>query len=332
MTSAHYRDIWYLSLSRLWPRSFLMSCEQLWNSAGKTGNLGRSLGEITLLTLLGMLITLLLPWSLHVGHASLYVLLSFFIGCLILFLYYLHLYFIAEKRISAVEERLPDFLELVASNLKAGIAPYQAMQLAAKEDFGVLSTELELALQKSRGEQSFGVSLNNIAEHLHSDLLQRTMQLFIISLKSGASLAPLLEQLARDVRETKNLEKQMATSTKTYTALIMFTVVFAMPLLLAVTLYFLETMRATLDKVSLPTSDFGLSLLMGEIAVSPAFLQVVAYVLLGVTCLLTCLLLGIIGKGKARLGLVYFPFLVVGSYLLFLVAQYVIQSLLGSFA
>ena len=117
-----------------------------------------------------------------------------------------------------------------------------------------------------------------------------------------------------------------------YTALILFTVMCAMPALLAVTLYFLESMRQTLDNISIPSSDFGLPLFMGEIIVSPLFLQIVSYILLSVTSILTCLLLGVISKGKATLGLIYAPLLVVATCTLFFLAQSVVNSLLGSLA
>ena len=321
----------YSTLAKLWPKSFCRHFERMFKYAGKDEEYLRCSGEILLLCFLVIIIFLLFPWSLHLDYSPLYLILALSAGVLVLFLKYLQLYFAVQKRADQVEEVLPDFLELLASNLKAGSSPFQALRIASQENFGILSVELEKAWKKSLGEASLSSSLGAISQHINSVVLERTLQLFITSLKSGASLASLLEHLARDVRETKNLEKEMNTNTKTYTLLIMFTVVFAMPLLLAVTLYFLETMRNTLESISLPSSEFGLSIFTGEIIISPLFLQVITYVLLGITSVLTSLLLGVITRGKAKLGLIYAPFLLLGCYVMFWIARYLISSLIGNF-
>ena len=320
----------YVALGRLWPSSWRESWQARWLAAGRTSDVAANAGELIILSLFVFCIPLLIPFSLHLSFSWLYLLLAVAAVLLVLLVEHLQLYLAQEQRKEEVERALPDYLELVSSNLKAGLAPFQALQMAAKQDFGLLSAELKSALQNSLRERSLGLSLLEISSRVHSPLLERTLQLLVTSLKSGASLAVLLDHMAQDIRDTKNLEKQIITNTKTYTVLILFTVMFAMPALLAVTLYFLESMRGTLENISLPSSDFGLSLFMGEIVVSPLFLQVVSYSLLVITSILTSLLLGIIGKGKATLGLMYAPLLAASSCLLFYLAQYLVRYMLGT--
>ena len=325
-----WREHFYVWIARLIPAPWWNFWHQNWLAAGRKNDFNISAGQLLLLQMVLMIIPLLLPFSLHLSFSRWYLLASLLMGILVFFIEYLKLYITREQRKEEVERALPDYLELVSSNLKAGLAPFQALQMAAKQDFGLLSAELKSALQKSMQERSLGSSLLEISSRVHSPLLERTLQLLVTSLKSGASLAVLLDHMAQDIRDTKNLEKQIITNTKTYTVLILFTVMFAMPALLAVTLYFLESMRGTLENISLPSSDFGLSLFMGEIVVSPLFLQVVSYSLLVITSILTSLLLGIIGKGKATLGLMYAPLLAASSCLLFYLAQYLVRYMLGT--
>ena len=64
---------------------------------------------------------------------------------------YLWLTFLVDKKASLIEDALPDALQLMASNLRAGMTPDKALLLSSRPEFGPLKTFLSTG-RKKRGK------------------------------------------------------------------------------------------------------------------------------------------------------------------------------------
>ena len=269
----------------------------------------------------GTTITLAFPF--------IYLIIALLSLLIVQFLVYIVIYFKALDRTKRVEEALPDALQLMSANLRAGMTPFQAMKLAARDEFGPLKEEIEYATTKALGTESFSKALLSMAKRIQSPVLDRSMKLFATSMKSGGHLAQLLEDLAEDIAETRTLKMELVTNTKMYSMLIMFMVVIGAPLLLAVSIYFIKIISNMQTTSGVSEAGFGMSFLAGEIAITPEFLTIAAVIMLIITSLLASMLIGVIAEGKEKYGLKYAPLVITGSLIVFTISRYVISRFLG---
>ncbi|MEM4634170.1 MAG: type II secretion system F family protein, partial [Candidatus Anstonellaceae archaeon] len=156
-------------------------------------------------------------------------------------LIYLHLYYLIAERTKRVEKVLPDFLLMVAANLRSGMTPFAAFQAAARPEFGPLQSEILYVSSRSLGSESFAEALKQLTYNIDSPMLRRIVAFFENELKSGGKLAYLLETSAEEIRETEEVKNQMVLATKSYAIFLGFILVFGLPLLLGISTQFLST-------------------------------------------------------------------------------------------
>lgn len=315
----------YAIFAKLAPFAYRRHLKEQLIYAGEKASVEMWLGSVNVLSFLAFALAALIPFALYRGFELIYLV----VGAAALFLTeltaYLLLYLKVEDRTRRIEEVLPDALQLVAANLRAGMTPYQALKLSARKEFGPFKEEIEHATALALGTESFSEALLSISRRVKSDMLERSMKLFTTAMRSGGHLAQLLEELSKDIAETRSLKKELVTNTKTYTMFILFTIIVGTPLLLAIAVHFVRI----ISEMHAPGSavGFGMSFLAGEIAITPEFLTRVSFVLLTVTSVLASMLMGVIQEGKSKLGLKYAPFVIIGSFAVF----FTVRRLIGGF-
>lgn len=247
---------------------------------------------------------------------------------------YVSLYYKVEARASLVENVLPDFLMLVASNINAGMTPFSAFRNAARKEFGPLSVEIKIATAKALGTQSFSAALAEVSKKIKSKSLEETVAFFNQSLRSGGHLANLLESSANSLRQTQEMKKELLSNTKMYVIFVVFVVVIASPLLLSVSVQFLKM----ITKIQAESAASGIgaatgqvSFLSAQIAITPEFMILAAYTLLLINSLLSSLFIGVLVKGKATSGINRFPLLLAGSFIFMLIALAFLDQFFAGF-
>ena len=230
----------FRTFAKPYPESAIKYLHDLSIYAGREpDNLQESLGKLLIASLFVLLFSLAIPYAIVGKFMFTYV-----VGAIVLFIFsqavfFLVYYFRSEDRTKEIEDALPDVLQLISANLKAGMTPFQSMKLAARDDFGAISEEIKRVTTRALGTESFENNLMLLAARVNSESFRRSMKLFSSSIRSGAKLAQLLDELALDISETMQLKRELVTTTKTYTAFIMFTVVIGTPLLLSISYNFI---------------------------------------------------------------------------------------------
>jgi flagellar protein FlaJ len=221
----------------------------------------------------------------------------------------------------------------MSNNIKAGLTPFKALKLSARKEFGALSEEINNAINKSFGSNSFTKVLLEINTRIKSVMLERVLKLQASSISTGNNMAGLLDDLAKDIRETRMLRNDLVTKTKTYTAFILFTVLFGTPTLLSISIHFV-TMISGFSAIggSTSTADaaFDVGFSSGAVAIQPAFLIIISFAMLILTALLASMLLGVIMKGKMTSGFKYAPALIIGVVVIFMFSRFVVSTFFGS--
>jgi pilus assembly protein TadC len=266
------------------------------------------------------------------------ILLGFGVGIFLLIVIQLSIILIADARAAEIEKVLPDALQLMSANVKAGMTVDRAIWLAARPEFGVLEEELKRAGTKTIGGKPIKVALLEMAARVKSDLLEKTFRLVIEGIESGGELAHLLEETANNVRTTQSLRKEIKSSVTTYSIFIFFAAVLGAPALYAISLFFVEIMSKlwspkALGGVTATSSTMGGGMLSkaGAPTISVDQLFWFATLSITITTLFGSLIIGLIQTGKEKNGIKFIPALTCGALLVFFVAQILIKAIFGSF-
>lgn len=129
------------------------------------------------------------------------------------------------RRVDAIEVRLPDFLNDLAESRRAGLTLPVALRAAAKTDYGALSPEVRKMANQVGWGIPFNDALQQFSQRVRTNLVRRTTQLVIEASRTGGSVSEILKAAARDAYELKNLESDRRVTMMTY--LIVIYVVFA---------------------------------------------------------------------------------------------------------
>jgi pilus assembly protein TadC len=324
------RKLYYV-FGNLSPRGINRHLEEILDYAGVEMEARVWFGSVLLLSLLAGMVALLSSWViLEVTSPLVLLLIALLSFAFILFTLYLVLHFRVEDRRKRIEGVLPDALQIIAANIRAGLTPLAALRTAARPEFGPLEEEIRCVTAKSLGVESFTDALMEMSKRIKSEILERTVALFVVSMRSGGSLAVLLENAADDILEGQEMRRQLIAGTNMYIVFILFAVLVGMPALLSISIEFVDLIGSLQEKSTRTslTSEVGLG--MGT-TISADFLFNISIFTIIATSITVSMLIGVIHDGKELNGLKYTLYLLVASIIVFLVAHtYLLKSLLSS--
>ncbi len=310
-------------LSKFYPKSFRIELKKLLIYSGINMNINDYLGFSTITSLLVSIPLLLIGLIINslklslIGVSSLLIILSILLTIP---------YFKSTKRAKMVEKVLPDFLNLMAANIKAGATPLMAMMGAAKEDFGILSKEVENSIALSMGSESYEDIFNILTQRINSSILKRIVKILITGIKMGGNLSNLLQGASEEVIQMSVLKNELITSVKSYMMFIALIIIAGLPFLLTVSSYFVETIQGLQSMVN--PSEITPAISSSSISVD--FLNKLSYGVIIITSFFASILVGSVIDNSPVLGLKYFiPFMLL-SILLYLIASNVVPNVIGT--
>ncbi len=272
------------------------------------------------------------PGELNFAFMIGYMLLAAMAGfALVLTLVYLHLYYIVHDRTRRVEEVLPDFLLMVAAQMHAGLTPFAAFNAAARPEFGPLEKEGRTIAARSVGTETFTDALLQLADHIDSPVLRRTISFFENGLRSGGKLANMLETAAEEIRDLEELRKETVLNTRTYTIFLIFILIGGLPLLLAISTEFLGIFSKMQGEINVDSVKSMGNMLAPSLNLKPEFVNQMASVIIVGTALLVSIFVGVISEGKVLFGLKYWPPLAIVSYLVYMGVKTFLHAFLSVF-
>ncbi len=247
---------------------------------------------------------------------------------------YLWLGMASESKGKFVEKILPDALQLIASNLKAGMTTERALLASARPEFGPLSEELQEASKRVLTGDEVENALDNIATKIKSRVLERTLWLVNKGINSGGQMSDLLVTLSNDLREQNVLQAEIRSNVSIYVILILFSSVVGAPVMLGISSFIVQILAIQSSKVTLsPTAISTLgsrSSMVGipQSMIDPSFVVWFALLMVMVTVAFAAMAVGVIQGGKEKNGLRYAPFMIPAALLVFFAIRWI---LLGSF-
>lgn len=286
--------------------------------------------KIKLVTIIGILIGLVF------SSIALLITKRLIISIILIFvipiLAYFYFYFLNQlkkyRRIKKIEEVFPDFLQLMSSNLRAGITIDRSMLLSVREEFDPLDKEIQKAGREIATGKSMETSLLNMAERIGSEKIRKTILLIISGMRAGGNLATLLEQTATNMRENLFIEKKAASNVLMYVIFIFVAVAAGAPALFGLSTVLVEILTNLLSGIP-DVGSVSLPFTLSAISVSVTFIKYFALTFIVVIDLLAALVLGLVSKGEEKEGIKYFPFILVISLVIFFVIRVLLLKVMA---
>jgi flagellar protein FlaJ len=120
----------------------------------------------------------------------------------------------------AIDEHLPDLFRSIVQAQEVGITLPNALEDAAKRDYGPLTSELrKMEVQISWGA-SFEEALLAFGRRVGTVLTQRTVPMIIEASRAGGRVEKVFDPMGKFIQTTNLLEKERKTQTRPYIAII----------------------------------------------------------------------------------------------------------------
>ena len=226
-------------------------------------------------------------------------------------------------RVRKMETSFPDFLQLVAGNLRAGITIDKAILISARKEFDPLDKEIMRVGKDITTGRSTEIALSDMGKRIGSEKIKKTILLINSGLRSGGNLAILLERTASNMRERGFVEKRAASNVLMYEIFIFVAVAIGAPALFALSTILVQTMggmmssspelEGTIANLNVPVSFSKISVSLNFIIYySVAFIVSIGF--------LSSLVIGLVSKGNEKYGLKYLiPIWLIGLSIFFLI-------------
>lgn len=238
----------------------------------------------------------------------------------------------ADKKSTFIENILPDFLQLMSSNLRAGMTTDRALLLSAREEFGPFQEEINrLGKEISTGKE-IEIALMDLSKRVKSDKLEKTFLLIVNGIKSGGELAELIDQTASNLRSQRLVEERVRTNVLMYVIFIFVAVAIGAPALFGLSTYLVEVLTKNMAQVEIPTelsASQALPISIGKVSISMDFIMTYAIISMLVSGVMGSLIVGQISKGKAKYGAKFIPLIVGLSLIIFFAIRAMIANVLG---
>lgn len=238
----------------------------------------------------------------------------------VLLLAYLLILLRIESRKNQIESVLPDFLQIAASNVKAGMAIDQALWFAARPEFGLLSQEIELVAKRTYGGESFVQTLNRLSDRFSSQLLRRTVSLISHGISSGGEMAGILEDTSDDIRRIQLLKKEISANMLMYVIFITFASVIGAPFLYSVSYKLISVLDRIWEQMSgtspLPQLGF---LVPTSPGITPGQFFWFSFAAIIITSVIGSFIVSVIQTGSKKNGVKYIPLFGLAGIFVFLI-------------
>ncbi len=226
-----------------------------------------------------------------------------------------------ESIIDSIEENFSDALKQMAETLKAGDTYESALKEVVDSEYGRLSEEMEISLRRLEEGENINTALNGLSERIDSKLVKRTIVILLDSIKTGASLADILEDIADDVREMHKLKRSRKANTTMQFMFMLAAGGFIAPMIFGE----VSSVLGIFGRVTVSALDQS-----AEVAQqSQIFLTILiqSYILISVVA--TGIMMSLIREGKINKSIIYIPVLLLIAYTMYYTSVIVLGMVLS---
>ena len=234
------------------------------------------------------------------------------------------IYFYVDLRIylrtRKMEEMLPDFLQVVSSNLKGGLTFERSLLNAIKPRFSILANEMAEVSKKVMTGHDVSKALSELGQKYDSPMLKRTIDLMISELKSGGQVANLIDRIVENIKELKVLKEEISASAVAYSIFIAAIVIVISPLLFSLSFHLLIIVLSFISQLTIATGKAGsLPFSISEVIIKPDDFKFFSIMAITTISFFSSLMVSIVEKGNIKSGLKYIPIFLLSSLTLYFI-------------
>jgi archaeal flagellar protein FlaJ len=232
-----------------------------------------------------------------------------------------------------VENALPDALQLMSSNIRAGLTTDKALLMSARPEFGALEEEIRRVGKETMAGRNLTDALSRMTIHIKSNDLSRTVELIINSIRSGGQLADLLDQTAEDLRDQQIIQKEIAASVLMYVLFIFIAIAMGAPALFAMSSFLVKLLSANMSMIAkeMP-KDFdttSMPIKLTGTSINTEFIRTYSLISITISCIMGGMIMGLILKGEEKEGFKFIPIMLFIALALFFTASYILEITIG---
>lgn len=233
------------------------------------------------------------------------------------------------NRTMAIEDVLPDYLQLASANISAGMPIDRALWFAVRPRFGILAKEIEDVAKSTVSGEDLSVALVRFADKYDSVLLKRSINLLLEGMDAGGEIAGLLNKVSMNIQETRILKKEMAANVMTYAIFIGFATVVAAPVLFGLSGQLLIVIQQIMGMLGATGGGGMMALSLSGDSITIADFRIFSVATLFVTSMFSAFIISIIRKGNIKEGARFIPIFIIGTIILYFIASWALSIVMG---
>jgi len=272
--------------------------------------------------ILGLIISSL---TLLIKRNTIFSIIAFFSTIIIIFIYFrISKTLKKSARINKIEEVFPDFLQLMSSNLRAGITIDKAILLSSRPEFAPLDKEITQTGKDITTGKNVETALLDMSKRIGSDKIKKIILLIISGIASGGDIAILLEETSVNMREKKFIEKRAASNVLMYVIFIFLVVSIFAPALFSLSTVLVEVLTNILSGLPAVETSANLPFTLSQVNISINFIKYFSLIFITAISVFSSLVLGLVNKGEEKEGLKYLPIILILAISIFFLARIII--------
>lgn len=122
-------------------------------------------------------------------------------------------FYIADKKVDSIEQKLPDVLHHISTTLKTGETVERALKEVTKIDYGAITDGLKDMLREMNEGKPFEDAFKNYALMSRSDMLQKSAIIIVAAKNAGGGLVETLIAMSNEIREIYRLKQERKSKT-----------------------------------------------------------------------------------------------------------------------
>jgi archaellum biogenesis protein FlaJ (TadC family) len=234
-------------------------------------------------------------------------------------------YMKGKARIDSIEANLPDALKQISDTLKTGSTYEYALREVASSQYGPLTEEMKKVLRKLEEGENFENSLLTLSRNVESRLVRRVITIIIDTVRAGAALADILDDISQDVREMNRIAQERKTKTVLQVIFMVAAGVFVAPFIFGMVATIIDFLIGASGKTGALS---GAGLVKVQNARDLIVFSVKGYILVIVVS--ASIMIGVMRDGRASKSLLYIPLLLLLAYAVFYISQFAVGTLVGT--
>jgi len=237
------------------------------------------------------------------------------------------------QKAKEIEELLPEALELISSNLQAGLTTREALKLLISDQYEPLASEISLVMAKESMGKPLEEALRESSDRIESELYRKVVQTLSRGIEGGSDLEEVTTALASNIQDIKNMKQKIRSAAMGYKAFLTFASLIAAPFLFALSTFLIETLTKLTEQATQgSTAGTGIpsSFLTIGTSLPPVDTLTIFFIsMIILTSLSTSIGIGIVSKGSLMEGVKVSPVFIMVALAVYWIGRQMISVLVG---